>query len=57
MLKDFKRFVKECIRVLKVLKKPDREEFTTIVKVTGLGIVVIGLIGLVMSMINQMLIQ
>jgi protein transport protein SEC61 subunit gamma-like protein len=48
----FKRFAKECFRVLKVTKKPDRSEFTTIVKVSGLGIAVIGLIGFVIHLIK-----
>ena len=39
-----KAFVMECIRVLKITKKPNAYEFKTIVKVSGLGIVVIGLI-------------
>ena len=41
---DLKRFYKECVRVLKVTKKPDNEEFKTVVKVSGLGILAIGLI-------------
>jgi len=53
----FKGFVQECRRVLKVTRKPTKEEFKTIVKVTGLGIAVIGLIGLAMHMMNQLLIQ
>jgi len=47
-----KRFINECVRVLKVTKKPDRFEFTTIVKVSGLGILIIGLIGFLIQMIK-----
>jgi protein transport protein SEC61 subunit gamma and related proteins len=32
-------------RVLKITKKPNKDEFWSIVKVTGLGIIFIGLIG------------
>lgn len=49
-----KRFVKECTRVLKVTKKPDRYEFSTIVKVSGLGILIIGLIGFTVQMIKAL---
>ncbi len=51
----FKAFIGECIRVLKVTRKPDREEFKTIVKVSGLGILLIGLIGFVITMLKQLL--
>ena len=50
-----KNFVIECKRVLKITKKPSGQEFKTIVKVSGLGIVIIGLIGFVIGMIKQLL--
>ena len=49
-----KRFYIECMRVLKVTKKPDSVEFKTIVKVSGLGIIVIGVIGFLISMFKQL---
>ncbi|MEM4267348.1 MAG: protein translocase SEC61 complex subunit gamma [Candidatus Woesearchaeota archaeon] len=45
-----KRFTSECIRVLRVTKKPDRIEFATIVKVSALGIAIIGVIGFAIQM-------
>ena len=45
-----KSFIQESIRVLKVTKKPDATEFKTVVKVSGLGILIIGLIGFVVTM-------
>jgi len=51
-----KRFGKECLRVLRVTKKPTKEEFKTIVKVSGLGILIIGLIGFLIQMAKQLLI-
>ena len=45
-----KSFIEECFRVLKVTKKPDAIEFKTVVKVSGLGILIIGLIGFVVQM-------
>ena len=45
-----KSFILECLRVLKVTKKPDAIEFKTIVKVSGLGILIIGLIGFIVQM-------
>ena len=40
-----KTFLLEGRRVLAITRKPSRLEFVTIVKVTGAGIVLIGLIG------------
>lgn len=50
-----KNYLIECKRVLKVTKKPDKLEFTTIVKVSGLGILVIGLIGFLINMAKELL--
>ena len=49
-----KSFIRECFRVLKITKKPDAIEFKTIVKVSGLGILIIGLIGFVVQMIKML---
>ena len=38
-------FVKECGRVLKVTKKPTMKDYKTIVKISALGIAIIGLLG------------
>lgn len=51
----FKSFLKECKRVLKITKKPSKEEFKTIVKVSGLGILIIGFIGFVIQMAKSLL--
>ncbi|MBW3004596.1 protein translocase SEC61 complex subunit gamma, partial [Candidatus Woesearchaeota archaeon] len=40
-----KDFLRECKRVLKITKKPNSFEFKTIVKISGLGIIIIGLVG------------
>ncbi|HLG23871.1 MAG TPA: protein translocase SEC61 complex subunit gamma [Candidatus Nanoarchaeia archaeon] len=47
-----KAFISECSRVLKITKKPNTSEFKTTVKVSGLGILVIGMIGFVIQMIK-----
>jgi protein transport protein SEC61 subunit gamma-like protein len=51
----FKSFVNECLRVLKVTRKPDKTEFKTIVKVSGLGMITIGVIGFLIMVIKQLL--
>ena len=45
MLSKTKTFIIESKRVLTLTKKPTMAEFQTIVKVSGLGMAVIGLIG------------
>ena len=47
-----KAFIAECVRVLRITKKPDAIEYKTIVKVSGLGILIIGLLGFVVQMIK-----
>lgn len=48
-------FIKQCQRVLKVSKKPDREEYINVAKVTGIGIILIGVIGFIISIIGQII--
>ncbi len=52
LINKLRRFIIECVRVLKVTRKPTKEEFKTIVKVTGLGIIIIGLIGFIIQLIK-----
>jgi protein transport protein SEC61 subunit gamma and related proteins len=52
-----KDFIIECKRVMRITKKPDKEEFLTIVKVSGFGILIIGFIGFVLHMINQLIMK
>jgi protein transport protein SEC61 subunit gamma and related proteins len=49
----FKRFIKESVRVLRLTKKPNKTEYLTIVKVTGLGIAIIGAIGFIIFLLRQ----
>ncbi len=57
LLQRFKSFLVECRRVWQVTKKPKKDELKIIVKVTGLGILVIGLVGFLINMIWQLFIQ
>ena len=46
-------YINKCRIVLRVTKKPTKQEFMTIVKVSGIGIILIGLIGFVIQMLRQ----
>lgn len=50
-----KSYLLECRRVLKVTKKPTNEEFKTIVKVSGLGMLIIGFIGFIVVLVRELL--
>ncbi len=41
--------LREYIRIIKIARKPTKEEFTRIAKITGAGIVIIGLIGFIVQ--------
>ncbi|MFB6291866.1 MAG: protein translocase SEC61 complex subunit gamma [Candidatus Nanohaloarchaea archaeon] len=47
----------EYKRVLKISKKPDREEFEMSAKITGAGIVLIGIIGFVFYLLSNLIPQ
>ncbi|MBI2575598.1 protein translocase SEC61 complex subunit gamma [Candidatus Woesearchaeota archaeon] len=48
----FKGFLLESLRVLRVTKRPDKQEFATTVKVSALGMLIIGLIGFLIQFIK-----
>jgi len=43
--------VKQYIRILQLTRKPSKEEFLTISKVAGAGIILIGVIGFIVYLI------
>jgi protein transport protein SEC61 subunit gamma-like protein len=51
MFTSLKSFILKCKRVWMILKKPTREEFLKVAKVSAVGFVVIGLIGFIISII------
>jgi len=55
IMQKMKKFYGESQRVLTVTRKPNREEYKTIVKVSGLGMAIIGIIGFILTMIKQMI--
>ncbi|MEM3400153.1 MAG: protein translocase SEC61 complex subunit gamma [Candidatus Micrarchaeia archaeon] len=55
MLFGIDRYMQRALRVLNVSYRPKRKEFEMIVKVTGLGMIVIGLIGFVITIIFTVL--
>jgi len=50
----FSSFIIECKRVWQVTTKPNKEELKVILKVTGIGILLMGLIGFIINMAWQL---
>ena len=53
----FVRKLEEYKRVFIVTRKPDMNEFKTIVKVSGLGIAAIGFVGFLIFFIREILLR
>ena len=51
MLEKTKSFILKCRRVWSVLKKPTKEEFEQVTKVSAIGIAILGVIGFIISII------
>jgi protein transport protein SEC61 subunit gamma and related proteins len=51
-----KSFFHQCVRVWKILKKPSRNEFEQIAKVSAIGIGIIGLFGFLISTLMNFII-
>ncbi|WP_409199944.1 protein translocase SEC61 complex subunit gamma [Methanobrevibacter sp. DSM 116169] len=49
------KLIKDCKRVLRISKKPDKEEYVAFAKVTAIGMVIIGAIGFVIVLIGQLI--
>ena len=47
-------FIAKCKRVWMVLKKPTREEFTKVAKVSAVGILIIGFLGFAISLVMKL---
>jgi protein transport protein SEC61 subunit gamma-like protein len=55
MIDKIKNFLSQIRRVLLVSSKPDKEEFKQSAKITGMGIVIIGIIGFLVFMAFQLM--
>ena len=53
----FKSFLVECRRVWQLTKKPTKTEWFMVIKVTGLGILILGVIGFIINIFWQLLLK
>ena len=54
-MRKIKTFINQCVRVLKITKKPSKEEYKAIIKISGLGIAVIGGLGFLLNLLKEIL--
>ena len=45
-----KSFFSQCVRVWHLLKKPDKDEFQTVAKVSAIGLGIVGALGFLIAM-------
>ncbi len=57
MIAKTKEFFAQCGRVWNLTRKPDKEEIKTISKVSAVGILIIGVIGFVISIIVEFILK
>ena len=48
---DVAGWIKQSMRVMNVATRPRQKEFDRIVKVTGIGMIIVGLIGVILSFV------
>ena len=49
------KFIKDSKRVLKVARKPGKEVYLELAKVTSIGVVIIGVIGFVIFLLGSLI--
>ncbi|MCZ3365031.1 MULTISPECIES: protein translocase SEC61 complex subunit gamma [Methanobacterium] len=47
--------LKQYRRVLYISKRPERDEYINVAKITGIGIIIIGVIGFVITLVAQLI--
>ena len=52
---NLKSFARQSLRVCRLLKKPDSQEFKTISKVSAIGLGLVGLLGFLIALVMGLL--
>ena len=55
LIENLKAFAAKSKRVWLVLKKPSRKEFETVAKISAIGILILGVLGFIISIIVKLL--
>lgn len=51
----FYKTIKDCKRVLKVSRKPDKQEYLEFSKIVAIGIAIIGVVGFIIVLIGELI--
>ena len=51
----FDKTIKDCKRVLKVWRKPDKQEYFEFAKIVAIGIAIIGVVGFIIVLIGELI--
>ena len=51
----FDKTIKDCKRVLKVSRKPDKQEYLEFSKIVAIGIDIIGVVGFIIVLIGELI--
>lgn len=49
------KFLHDCKRVLQVARKPDKGEYLDVAKITGIGVLIIGTLGFIITLASYFL--
>jgi len=52
-MESIKSFFGKCVRVWRALKKPSKEEFEKVAKISAIGILIIGLFGFLVALLMK----
>ena len=52
---NLKSFAKQCVRVWYLMRKPSKDEFTTVAKVSAIGLILVGVIGFSINVVMNYL--
>jgi len=52
LIQPLRQFAKDSLHLVKKCTKPDRKEFTTIAKATGIGFAIMGFIGFFVKLVH-----
>lgn len=54
-VRSVKSFINDVIRLFRLLKKPKKEEYWFVAKVTALGVAVLGMLGYIIQTLNVLI--
>jgi protein transport protein SEC61 subunit gamma-like protein len=55
MFLEMKELIRRCVRIMHISRKPNAIEFEKVAKVTALGMAVFGVIGLLVSLVLNLI--